>query len=460
MALAMNAPFSAPLGPVIADDADDNIAFGTEESSQPHWSVEQKVPADETTRMNDTFTLAFINSTLGTQPNSRIIMVDDITHQVKWSLNGDPQQKIGIVKVTWLGQMGGGNQTIDQAAANSEESTPQPVEASRATTHAMLRGRISAEPSKMTLGQHSVFLPVGELRQGKNLSRYENVDMYLTVEWESSNGARSTTSGVFTVLDGFAQYDETVERFRVMMATDSKNFGEEGPSSSELGPDTASGPTASVVATTTLSSTSPSLETSGNSNSGSVRSGLPAGAIAGIVIGSVLGLALIAFLVWFFLRRRRRAGHVSNGVYGPDHGPHEYLADKENRAHATESPHSPYSDDGQNAQHVPKQQRHIQRGSGQEAGVPASVVSATERRILALYSEEEQTPIVTRSVEDMTRNGARSSTPNVNANVSHLIEDGMTEDEIRRLEEEELALDVAIERAGQGQRQGQEQGQR
>lgn len=144
----MNAPFSAPLGPVIADDADENIAFGTEESSQPHWSVEQKVPAAETTRMNDTFTLTFINSTLGTQPNSRIIMVDDTMHQVKWSLKVDPQQKIGIVKVTWLGQMGGGNQTIDQAAANSEESTPQPVEASRATTHAMLRGRISAEPSK------------------------------------------------------------------------------------------------------------------------------------------------------------------------------------------------------------------------------------------------------------------------------------------------------------------------
>ncbi|OBR05000.1 hypothetical protein CH63R_11703 [Colletotrichum higginsianum IMI 349063] len=447
----MNAPFSAPLGPVIADDADDNIAFGTEEYSQPHWSV-------ETTRMNDTFTLTFDNSTLGTQPNSRIIMVDDTMHQVKWSLKVDPQQKVGIVKVTWLGQIGSENQTIDQAAANSEESTPQPVEASRATTHAMLRGRISAEP--MTLGQDSVFLPVGELRQGKNLSRYESRDMYLTVEWESSNGARSTTSGVFTVLDGFDKYNDTVKRLRGMMATDSKNFGEEGPSSSESGSDTASGPTASVVATTTLTPTSPSLETSGNSNSGSVRSGLPAGAIAGIVIGSVLGLALIAFLVWFFLRRRRRAGHVSNGVYGSDHGPQEYLADKENRAHATESPHSPYSDDGQNAQHVPEQQHHIQRGSGQEAGVPASVVSATERRILSPYSVEEQTPIVARSVEDMTRNGARSSTPNVNANVSHLIEDGMTEDEIRRLEEEELALDVAIERAGQGQRQGQEQGQR
>ncbi|KAJ0166091.1 hypothetical protein CTA2_8742 [Colletotrichum tanaceti] len=459
MALAMNAPFSTPLGPVIADDADDNIAFGTEESSQPHWSVEQKVPA-ETTRMNDTFTLTFINSTLGSQPDSRIIMANNITHQVRWALKIDPQQKIVIVKATWLGQMGGENQTIDQAAANSEESTPQPFEASRATTHAMLRGRIPAEPSKMTLHQDSVFLPVGELRQGENLSRYENVDMYLMVEWESSNGARSTTSGVFTVLDGGAQYDETAERLRAMMATDSKNFGEEGPPSSESGPDTASGPTASVVATTTLSPTSPSLETSGNSNSGNAGSGLPAGAIAGIVIGSVLGLALIAFLVWIFLRRRRRAGHVSNGVYGLNHGPHEYLADKENRAHVTDSPHSPYSDDGQNAQHVPEQQHHIQRGGGQEAGVSASIVSATERHILAPYSEEEQTPIDPRSAEDMTRNGARSSTPNVNANVSHLIEDGMTEDEIRRLEEEELALDAAIERAGQGQRQGQEQGQR
>ncbi|ROW11394.1 hypothetical protein VMCG_01579 [Cytospora schulzeri] len=47
--------------------------------------------------------------------------------------------------------------------------------------------------------------------------------------------------------------------------------------------------------------------------------------------------------------------------------------------------------------------------------------------------------------------GSRSATPSgISGRYAHLIEEGMTEDEIRRMEEEERALDEAIERHGRG----------
>lgn len=47
--------------------------------------------------------------------------------------------------------------------------------------------------------------------------------------------------------------------------------------------------------------------------------------------------------------------------------------------------------------------------------------------------------------------GRRSTTPSgISGRYAHLVEEGMTDDEIRRLEEEERALDEAIEEAGRG----------
>lgn len=47
---------------------------------------------------------------------------------------------------------------------------------------------------------------------------------------------------------------------------------------------------------------------------------------------------------------------------------------------------------------------------------------------------------------------ARSPTPPISSRYAHLVEEGMTDEEIRRLEEEERALDVAIEDAGRSSR--------
>ncbi|ROW10822.1 hypothetical protein VPNG_05297 [Cytospora leucostoma] len=75
--------------------------------------------------------------------------------------------------------------------------------------------------------------------------------------------------------------------------------------------------------------------------------------------------------------------------------------------------------------------------------------------------EEEQQPISPDSARGVcpgstprTRGdafGRRSTTPSgISGRYAHLVEEGMTDDEIRRLEEEERALDEAIEEAGRG----------
>lgn len=311
-----------------------------------------------------------------------------------------------------------------------------------------------------------VQLQVGRFKSDGELQKSLAQNMNIKVNWKKDGKSGSTTSGVFAVFDNTVRpmpYEELQAQLSREMANSDQNVGVDTVDESEgnrnfdpsatasSSPSSSTAPTSSPSGGADLTSggptENPSVQQTGGSSGGG---GLPAGAIAGIVVGAVLGIALIAFLLWFFLRRRRAAQDASKGAYGKGQGPHDYLADKESHARVTESPQSPYSDDGQH-QHQPQPQPHLPP-SQQEAAVPVSSTSPTGRRSFAPY--EEHTPTAARSLDDVNRgSGARSSTPNVNSNVSHLIEDGMTEDEIRRLEEEERALDAAIEQAGQTQGQ-------
>jgi hypothetical protein len=176
--------------------------------------------------------------------------------------------------------------------------------------------------------------------------------------------------------------------------------------------------------------------------------GLSEDAIIGIgVAAGIIGLLAIGLLVWFFcLRNRRRHRTKDHGPYAaPDHLASEYMVNKETTgAHVTESPHSPYSDDGSLA--------HPQ-------GQGSSLAQVQQQQQANQYSDAP--PIaapVPRSAAQQagdrpgSGSGTRSGTPGGGHNVSHLIEEGMTEADIRRLEEEERALDDAIERAGHGRR--------
>ncbi|MBE3048508.1 hypothetical protein IMZ48_39610, partial [Candidatus Bathyarchaeota archaeon] len=147
--------------------------------------------------------------------------------------------------------------------------------------------------------------------------------------------------------------------------------------------------------------------TDGDGDSG----GLSIGAQAGIGVGVSLVVIIICLVAFFLLRRRRRRGttNAKSLIPGSDY------ADKESHAaRVAESPHSPTSDDA----------RESVAFVGAEAPAGRGSVVATPS----------------------------SGNREVPHSVAHLVEEGMTEDQILRLEEEERALDQAIEQAGRGRR--------
>lgn len=192
---------------------------------------------------------------------------------------------------------------------------------------------------------------------------------------------------------------------------------------------------------------------------GHSSSSLSMGAIAGIAVAAALaGLAVLAGLLFLYLRRRhdrsrrrrRRllADPAGGGGYA-SRGTPDLVAQKE--AHAgvgvDVTPHSPYSEeDGGSAS----------MGGLRNRG--AVVVGQDEAVPLAGYGGHAVDAAVSRGSvagEGASLGGGSQSltagrdTPTA---VLHLVEEGMTEEEIRQLEEEERELDQAIEQAGGGTR--------
>ncbi|KAI8309007.1 hypothetical protein K4K61_002155 [Colletotrichum sp. SAR11_59] len=455
---------SLPSGLFDNEDEDSNTLSRGEKGNTPFYETTTRPERDEGTGVKSP-TIAVDTGTLGS--GDRVIMAWDNPHDVKWNIDSN---YVTVVNATWQGRQGDDKGPVGtiKFAQNPNVSSGMPRVGLFASSRDVHTKRESPEFEFLTAGG-GLTLPVNDTA----VSAYLKKEMYLVLGWSKNDGTGTgyTQSSVFTVYNGSKidqGYAETKENILSKITSDAASAGQDIDSGSEWAPKTTTGVSSSITSTSAATSAPSSTTTTvgaGSSNSSSSSGGgggLSAGAIAGIVIGSILGVALIAFLLWFLLRRRRRANNVHNGGYGS--GPHEFLADKETHARVTESPHSPYSDDGHQQQEMQQSQRHLTEPehdaavpeAAAAAVPPASGTSPTERRSFAPpYSEEEHTPIASRSLENVNRDGARSSTPNVNSNVSHLIEDGMTEDEIRRLEEEERALDAAIEQAGQGGGQGQ-----
>jgi hypothetical protein len=219
----------------------------------------------------------------------------------------------------------------------------------------------------------------------------------------------------------------------------------------------------------------------------SANSGLPQGAIIGIAVGcGVAGLLAIAALVWFLLRRRqqKKALLPVDSAYSSANRADELMAEKEASADVDVSPHSPYSDEGASAGGVGGGGGGVGTGTGSgsvgggeavatgAAGAAASFNSRQHLqdppRSFTPYSDRPGaaagaaagsagTPSV-RAASMAQTDEARVSVPSpipgratpraLTTPYAHLVEDGMTEDEIRRLEEEERQLDAAIEQAG------------
>lgn len=166
----------------------------------------------------------------------------------------------------------------------------------------------------------------------------------------------------------------------------------------------------------------------GSGNKSHHKGGLSTGATAGIAVGAVIaGLLIIGALVFFLLRRRRQKKDLNSGYKGQQSS-NTYMVDKETTGRVTESPTSPYTDDNQ-GQHV-----------------PLNDIEAT-REAPATHAPYEDAPPRSSLGSHGERGTGTQTPPGVSTNVAHLVEEGMTAAEIRRLEEEERQLDDEIERA-------------
>ncbi|KAJ4137743.1 hypothetical protein NW768_003333 [Fusarium equiseti] len=237
-------------------------------------------------------------------------------------------------------------------------------------------------------------------------SKYYDKTMQIKIDWKTDDGYEGQTkSELFTVTDDTGD----VSGLKKGLADEQKEQGD---------PETTFSPGASSTAGST-NPTDSGASSVGSSDNSSGGGGLSTGATAGIAVGAVIGgLLLIGALVWFLLRRRRRSKQPSEEYITQQ----TYAVDKETHGRSSDSPNSPYSDE-----------HHMQ----------PIAVSNVDRGIAS-------TPPPGRSSVGSHDRGANSGvqTPQgMSSNVAHLVEDGMTAEEIRRLEEEERQLDDEIERA-------------
>ncbi|EXM27723.1 hypothetical protein RAB80_001173 [Fusarium oxysporum f. sp. vasinfectum] len=244
--------------------------------------------------------------------------------------------------------------------------------------------------------------------EGETL-KYYGKEMYIQIDWKKDGASGYTKTELFTVTNT----DNTTE------ITELNNQLKKDQSQQETLESTTSS-SSSATATLSPSSTSGAEESSGGGGGG----GLSTGATAGIAVGAVIGgLLIIGALAWFFLRRRRRSKQAGDEYVTQQ----TYAVDKETHGRATDSPNSPYSDEN-----------HMQ---------PVALGSLDRDRGVAPTPPPGGVPRSSIGSHDRAAHSGAQTPQGMSSNVAHLVEDGMTVDEIRRLEEEERQLDDEIERA-------------
>lgn len=245
-------------------------------------------------------------------------------------------------------------------------------------------------------------------------------DMVIKIDWKTKNGNLGfTQSGVFTVANSTTSIDAELFGQREATDNDQDRRGGEAVTSS------VSNPTLPTSGPSDGNGNGIGGSSSGDSSGGGGH-GLSTGAIVGIAVAcSIVGILLIGGLAWFLLRRRRRR-HFDQGYNATGQTTNSFIATKEVQASVAESPIiSPFSDDGT-------------RTGSTNAMLPLhTTIAGTMAAGRASTHDDE----VDRPGSSASDNNNRSR------NIAHLVEEGMTEADILRLEEEERHLDAEIERA-------------
>ncbi|KAI1202355.1 hypothetical protein F5X97DRAFT_235776 [Nemania serpens] len=275
---------------------------------------------------------------------------------------------------------------------------------------------------------------------------YLDKPLYLESQWKTTLISGSSTSPLFAVYD--KNYNEAKSNLETARKGNSSNSPARPDSTTTLSssPTPASPSGTSKPPTQATTATGQPAATIGPSASPSALpapNGLSRGAIIGIAVGvGVGGLLVAGVLSWLFCFRRRRrssrnAAHHTMPSYDSDVGAHASMTDKETpvlleaasrqstygggEGRPSVDPYAPYSD--------------------RSAASPTPHYRGTDAPAAPAAPTTSQT--------DLTwTNGAPAPTPVIASRYAHLVEEGMTTEEIRRLEDEERQLDMAIENAG------------
>lgn len=307
-----------------------------------------------------------------------------------------------------------------------QEADPKSSFVSIANTSFVATGRDNGVPPNDLLSQ------VGLNSATLNLNDLPSADygtvMRIELDWvhKKSDTNGKSYSGLFSSTKLNSDPSGSIEQ-DMEQAVNSDSRLEQGyDDPADLDSISASGTSTRVTASPTSSNAA---------EKGASKGGLSTGAKAGIAVGTILGaLLIIGFLALFLVRRRRQSkdgkglgGHQSSGTY---------MVDKETHGRTTDSPNSPYSDENQT--------RHVNLEDLDTTRKGPSVHA--EQPGFTPYDDVPARPSMSGSRGLGENTGAQTPTQ-VSSNVAHLVEDGMTREEIERLEEEERQLDAEIERA-------------
>ncbi|KAJ6446099.1 hypothetical protein O9K51_00866 [Purpureocillium lavendulum] len=370
------------------------------------------------------------------KPQDRIF---NLQQQTQHDLNYYHNEGVSLDYVQWLSRSNGSSVYQRIALAKYNSNLLQPSQP---------QGLLEWQKHGVRLLLDNLSISTASTKSGMSLRSESDSpygkQMVIRVGWTQAQTQGYSQSGVFTVVQNVD--DPNLEILVGQWLDESDGVS---------APDTiiSTGGTSSLAPAATEPPPGDPGTQPGNGIDSGGGGGLSAGAIAGIAVGGAVVLILICALAWFLLRRRRRSRDQHAGDYKPGHHTPNaaYLEDKDlHTGQVADSPRSPYSEDGQGVPRLAPLPAAATAPLAVHGHATGDDTAEYRNSATAASFDPYRRSDAAGSRGNLTDTDARSTqTPqNVSRNVAHLVEDGMTEDEIRRLEEEERQLDAEIERAG------------